>query len=85
MTTLHTTPHTTLDTTPACPGQFSPELIELVTKSLEKAEAIYANGSGLIWAQAPIGYGISLALGGILFAEKMRAKGLIVLKFKFYT
>ena len=40
-----------------------------------KAEAIYANGSGLIWAQAPIGYGISLALGGILFAEKMRAKG----------
>ena len=42
------------------------------------AEAIYGNGSGLIWAQAPIGYGISLALGGILFAEKMRAKGIIL-------
>ena len=42
---------------------------------------LYANGSGLIWAQAPIGYGISLALGGILFAEKMRAKGLFLFKF----
>jgi high affinity choline transporter 7 len=39
------------------------------------AELIYQNGGGLIWTQAPIGYAISLGLGGILFAEKMREKG----------
>lgn len=36
------------------------------------AEAVFTPGSGLVWAQAPIGYGISLFLGGLLFAEKMR-------------
>lgn len=36
------------------------------------AEAVFTPGSGLVWAQAPIGYGISLFLGGFLFAEKMR-------------
>ena len=39
------------------------------------AEMIYRNGFGLVWTQAPIGYAISLALGGILFAERMREKG----------
>ena len=39
----------------------------------------------MIWAQAPIGYGISLALGGILFAEKMRAKGSFVFNFNLFN
>lgn len=34
------------------------------------AESVYT--SGLVWAQAPWGYAISLALGGIFFAKKMR-------------
>lgn len=34
------------------------------------AEAVYA--SGLIFCQAPFGYAISLSLGGIFFARKMR-------------
>ncbi len=34
------------------------------------AESTYA--SGLVWAQAPWGYAISLILGGIFFARKMR-------------
>ncbi|XP_067672953.1 high affinity choline transporter 1-like [Haliotis asinina] len=28
--------------------------------------------SGLVWCQAPVGYGISLLFGGIFFADKMR-------------
>ena len=39
------------------------------------AQMVYSNGGGLLWTQAPFGYAISLALGGILFAEKMRSKG----------
>ncbi|KAF0311639.1 High-affinity choline transporter 1 [Amphibalanus amphitrite] len=42
----------------------------------------YINGSaeetykaGLVWTQAPFGYSISLALGGIFFAHKMREEG----------
>ncbi|XP_069960419.1 high-affinity choline transporter 1 [Cherax quadricarinatus] len=34
------------------------------------AEAIFS--SGLIWCQAPFGYAISLTLGGLFFAKKMR-------------
>ncbi|MFW7378426.1 MAG: sodium:solute symporter family protein [Oligoflexus sp.] len=34
------------------------------------AEAVY--GSGFIWTQAPWGYAIALAIGGLFFAEKMR-------------
>lgn len=36
------------------------------------AEAVYAQG--WIWAQAPIGYGLSLILGGLLFAGIMRRR-----------
>lgn len=36
------------------------------------AEAVYANG--LIWAQAPWGYALSLIIGGLFFAKKMREK-----------
>ena len=39
------------------------------------AQMVYSNGGGLLWTQAPFGYAISLAIGGILFAEKMREKG----------
>ncbi len=31
-----------------------------------------ASGSGLLWVQAPWGYGLSLIIGGIFFARKMR-------------
>lgn len=34
------------------------------------AEAVF--NSGLVWCQAPFGYAISLSLGGIFFARKMR-------------
>ncbi|XP_071532041.1 high-affinity choline transporter 1-like [Panulirus ornatus] len=34
------------------------------------AEAVFA--SGLVWCQAPFGYAISLSLGGLFFARKMR-------------
>lgn len=34
------------------------------------AEAAYA--SGLVWVQAPWGYGLSLIIGGVFFARKMR-------------
>lgn len=36
------------------------------------AEAVYAQG--LIWTQAPWGYGLSLMLGGLMFAEIMRKR-----------
>lgn len=35
------------------------------------AEAVYSQG--LVWAQAPWGYAISLIIGGIFYARKMRA------------
>ena len=37
------------------------------------AEAAYA--SGLVWVQAPWGYGLSLILGGLFFARTMRRHG----------
>ncbi|KAL3190152.1 hypothetical protein MRX96_020467 [Rhipicephalus microplus] len=37
------------------------------------AEVVYV--SGLAWCQAPFGYAISLAIGGNLFAVKMRNAG----------
>ncbi|KDR16364.1 High-affinity choline transporter 1, partial [Zootermopsis nevadensis] len=41
------------------------------------AEMIYT--SGLIWCQAPFGYALSLVLGGIFFANKMRQQGYITM------
>ena len=38
------------------------------------AEIVYTPGNGLLWTQAPFGYALSLVLGGILFAKKMRRK-----------
>ncbi|XP_071947217.1 high-affinity choline transporter 1-like isoform X2 [Antedon mediterranea] len=35
--------------------------------------------SGLLWAQAPWGYAISLVLGGLLFAKKMREQGYVTM------
>lgn len=34
--------------------------------------AEYANSSGLVWVQAPWGYALSLIIGGLFFAKKMR-------------
>jgi len=46
----------------------------------------YINGSaekvydvGLIWCQAPFGYALSLALGGLLFAKPMRSAGYVTM------
>ena len=36
------------------------------------AEAVYDRARGLVWAQAPWCYGVSLVLGGLLFARAMR-------------
>ena len=36
------------------------------------AENTYSPGSGLMWVQAPWGYALSLILGGLFFARKMR-------------
>lgn len=41
------------------------------------AEAIYT--SGLIWCQAPVGYTLSLVVGGLLFAKQMRQKGYVTM------
>ncbi|CAD5111691.1 DgyrCDS977 [Dimorphilus gyrociliatus] len=41
------------------------------------AESVYT--SGLIWAQAPIGYSISLCLGGLIFAKSMRKAGYVTM------
>jgi high affinity choline transporter 7 len=41
------------------------------------AEALY-NG-GLLGCQAPFGYAMSLVVGGLLFAEKMRTKGYVTM------
>jgi len=38
------------------------------------AEAVYKDGSGFVWAQAPWGYAISLSMGGLFFARKMRER-----------
>lgn len=41
------------------------------------AEAVFT--SGLVWAQAPFGYAISLILGGLLFAKRMRQAGYVTM------
>ncbi|XP_033119494.1 high-affinity choline transporter 1-like isoform X2 [Anneissia japonica] len=41
------------------------------------AELVYS--TGLLWAQAPWGYAISLVIGGILFAKKMREQGYVTM------
>lgn len=41
------------------------------------AEALY-NG-GVLGCQAPVGYAISLVMGGLLFAKKMREEGYITM------
>uniref|UniRef100_A0A8D0B7U8 High affinity choline transporter 1 n=1 Tax=Salvator merianae TaxID=96440 RepID=A0A8D0B7U8_SALMN len=43
------------------------------------AEAVYVPGYGLAWAQAPIGYALSLVVGGLFFAKPMRAKGYVTM------
>ncbi|XP_040392698.1 high affinity choline transporter 1 isoform X1 [Cygnus olor] len=43
------------------------------------AEAVYVPGYGLAWAQAPIGYSLSLVLGGRFFAKPMRSKGYVTM------
>lgn len=41
------------------------------------AEALYSNG--VLGCQAPIGYALSLVLGGILFARQMREEGYVTM------
>jgi high affinity choline transporter 7 len=41
------------------------------------AEAVY--GRGLAWAQAPWGFGLSLALGGLFFARLMHENGFVTM------
>ncbi|KAM8977432.1 high affinity choline transporter 1 [Pelodytes ibericus] len=43
------------------------------------AEAVYVSDYGLAWAQAPIGYALSLIVGGLFFAKPMRSKGYITM------
>uniref|UniRef100_UPI00398F120A high-affinity choline transporter 1-like n=1 Tax=Pristiophorus japonicus TaxID=55135 RepID=UPI00398F120A len=38
------------------------------------AEAVYTVRQGLAWTQAPVGYALSLVLGGIFFAKPMRSR-----------
>lgn len=38
------------------------------------AEEVYKDSKGLLWVQAPIGYSISLIVGGVFFAKKMRER-----------
>ena len=40
---------------------------------------VYTPGQGLLWAQAPFGYGLSLVVGGLLFAKKSREQVLIII------
>ncbi|MFO7824144.1 MAG: sodium:solute symporter family protein [Cyclobacterium sp.] len=39
------------------------------------SEAVYDSTRGLVWAQAPWGYALSLILGGLFFAKKIRSFG----------
>ncbi|XP_018422527.1 PREDICTED: high affinity choline transporter 1 [Nanorana parkeri] len=43
------------------------------------AEAVYVSGYGLAYAQAPIGYSLSLIVGGLFFAKPMRSKGYVTM------
>lgn len=35
--------------------------------------------SGIVWSQAPVGYALSLIVGGFLFARKMRHEGYVTM------
>ncbi|KAG8193975.1 hypothetical protein JTE90_013670 [Oedothorax gibbosus] len=41
------------------------------------AEALYNNG--IVWCQAPFGYAMSLVIGGLFFANKMREEGYVTM------
>ena len=41
------------------------------------AEIVFRDG--LIWCQAPVGYALSLMLGGIFFAHRMRKEGYVTM------
>ncbi|OQR78985.1 high-affinity choline transporter 1-like [Tropilaelaps mercedesae] len=41
------------------------------------AESVY--NYGILWTQAPLGYALSLVLGGYFFANKMRAEGYVTM------
>jgi len=43
------------------------------------SEAVYDPARGMVWAQAPWGYAISLIIGGLFFAKKMRQYGFTTL------
>lgn len=43
------------------------------------AEAVYDAQRGIVWAQAPWGYALSLVLGGLFFAGRMRRMGFATL------
>jgi len=49
------------------------------------AEAVYDSSRGLVWAQAPWGYSISLVLGGLFFARTMRRRSFTTLLDAFST
>lgn len=43
------------------------------------AEAVYDPARGIVWAQAPWGYALSMLLGGLFFARRMRRHGFTTL------
>ncbi|MBT8219292.1 MAG: sodium:solute symporter family protein, partial [Bacteroidia bacterium] len=62
-------------------GRKLPLWIAMLTMAATWIGGGYINGtaeaaaqSGLVWVQAPWGYGLSLIIGGIFFARKMRRK-----------
>ena len=63
-------------------GRQLPLFIAIFTMSATWIGGGYINGtaeytysSGLVWVQAPWGYAMSLIIGGLFFARKMRRKG----------
>ncbi|KAI0229264.1 High-affinity choline transporter 1 [Lamellibrachia satsuma] len=42
-------------------------------------EVLFTPGQGLIWCQAPIAYSLSLCIGGMLFAKKMRESNYVTM------